>query len=115
MEAELIDYETHIGKSLQDPKFLEAYLNEALNEKDPRVFLIALKNIAKAKGGGISGFAKQTGFSRQTLYKTLSGKGNPTFNSLIVFLNAAGFHLKVEANKPEKKPKRTSRRQLTPA
>ncbi len=110
MEAKLIDFEIHIGEALQDPEFLTEFLNEALKEKDSKVFLIALRSIAKARGGGISGFAKETGFSRGTLYKTLSEKGNPTFSSLNNFIHAAGFRLKVEVNKPEKK--RNAKRKL---
>jgi len=102
MVQNLIDYETHIGEVLQDPEVLEEYLNEALKEEDVRVFLVALRHIAQATKGGLAGFAKETGYSRQTLYKTLSEKGNPTWNSLSTFLNAAGFQLKVEAIKKKR-------------
>lgn len=109
MNEQLVDYDKHIKESLQDPKFLEEYLNEALKEEDPRVLLIALKHIVESRKGGISAYARKTGLSRQTLYKTLSWKGNPTFNNLHSLLYNAGFHLKVEAIKPQK-TKKPSRR-----
>lgn len=115
MGAELVDFETHIIEELQDPEFLEEYLNEALQEEDPKTFLTALKYIAKSRKGGIAQLAKDSGFSRGALYKTLSANGNPTFKSLNNFLNIAGFQLKVKAIKPAKKNKRISKKELTPA
>ncbi len=115
MGGHLINFEEHLKESLQNPEFLEEYLNEALKEKDFKVLLVALRHIAESRTGGITKFAKEVGYSRQTIYKTLSEKGNPTLNNLSTFLDAAGFHLRVEANKPGKKPKRTSKRQLTSA
>ncbi len=108
---DLISYEDFMNRFLQDPEVLEEYLNEALKEDDVRVFLLALRNIARATKGGLAGFAKKTGYSRQTLYKTLSEKGNPTWKSLHTFLNAAGFQLKVEAikKKPAKRKKAADR------
>ena len=43
----LINHDTLIEQALQDPKFLEEYLNEALKEDDVETFLIALRHIAK--------------------------------------------------------------------
>ena len=112
MAEKLIDYEDHIVEALQDPEFLQGYLNEVLKEEDLPTFLLALKYIAKSKRGGITEFAKKAGFSRQTLYKTLSAKGNPTFKNLNIFLKTAGFHLKVEADKPARKTKQKSKKHL---
>ena len=39
----------HLFKRLQDPKAAAAYLNAALEDEDPKVFLIALKDIADGK------------------------------------------------------------------
>ncbi len=44
-------YKEHLLKRLRDPKEAAAYLNAALEDEDPRVFLIALKDIAEAHGG----------------------------------------------------------------
>ena len=66
-------YKEHLLKRLQDPKEAAAYLNAALEDEDPRVFLIALKDIAEAHGG-ISRLAKETDLNRESLYKTLSSR-----------------------------------------
>jgi len=107
MKERLIDFENHIKEELHDPEFLEEYLNEALKEEDPRVLLIALKYIAQSRAGGIAGFAKKAGYSRQTIYKTLSAKGNPTFKSLNTFLDAAGYRLKIIKIKKKEKTQST--------
>ncbi len=101
----LISYDDFMGKQLQDPNFLEAYLNEKLESGDTEQFLLALRNIAKAEEGGFTAFADKTGIKREALYRTLSAKGNPRFSSLSSILNTAGFHLKVEATKKTKSKK----------
>lgn len=64
-------YKEHLLKRLRDPKEAAAYLNAALEDEDPRVFLIALKDIAEAHGG-LSKLAQETDLNRESLYKTLS-------------------------------------------
>jgi len=45
MNKRFIDYQEQLLKQLQDEKFASDYLNKALNDKDPRMFLLALKNV----------------------------------------------------------------------
>lgn len=40
-----------LSKSLQDPKEAAAYLDACLEDDDPHVFLLALKDVAEARGG----------------------------------------------------------------
>ena len=40
--------------------------------------------------------AKETELNRETLYKTLSMKGNPTFENLILMLDTLGFELQIK-------------------
>lgn len=42
------DYQEHLFEKLQDNEFATKYLNEALHDKDPRLFLLALTNIIEA-------------------------------------------------------------------
>lgn len=72
-----------------------AYLNAALQDEDTRVFLVALRDIVDANGG-ISMLAKETELNRETLYRTLSMKGNPTIENLILILDTLGFELQVK-------------------
>lgn len=106
MGVELMDYETHILEELQDPEFLEGYLNEVLKEGDLPTLLVALKYIAKAKCGSIAALSEKSGYSRQTLYNTLSKNGNPTIKNLNMLLKTVGFRLQVEAVNPKSRKKR---------
>jgi DNA-binding phage protein len=51
MNKRLIDYHDELIKSLQDPEEAREYLNAALMDEDPRIFLVALKNVVEAQGG----------------------------------------------------------------
>ena len=43
-------YKEHLLKELQDPQEAAAYLDACLTDEDPGVFLLALKDIAEARG-----------------------------------------------------------------
>ena len=47
------DYRKDLLQRLQDPDYVEAYLNAALLDGDPLVFLMALKDVTDAKSSGI--------------------------------------------------------------
>lgn len=50
MKPRLIDYHDELIKSLQDPEEAREYLNAALMDEDPRIFLLALRNVVEAQG-----------------------------------------------------------------
>jgi probable addiction module antidote protein len=52
-----------------------------------------LGNIARAKG--MTQLAKETGITRDGLYKALSPSGNPSFNTVQEVIKALGFKLDV--------------------
>ena len=76
----------------------EEYLNAALEEDDPELFLVALRNVAEAQGG-VAQLADKTKLNRESLYKMLSERGNPELKSLDALLHALGFRLAVTANR----------------
>ncbi|MCI0382310.1 MAG: hypothetical protein L0207_04590 [Chlamydiae bacterium] len=47
------NYKKHLLEQLQDPEEATAYLNAALHDDDPHVFLLALRDIAEAKDGKV--------------------------------------------------------------
>ena len=96
MKRKLIDYQERLLKNLQDPEFATAYLNVALMDEDPRIFLLALKNVCEAQGGEMTELARKTNLSRENLYRILSKKGNPKLTSIVSLLNAVGFSLAVQ-------------------
>lgn len=85
-------------ESLTDAAEAAAYLNAALEDGDNEVFLLALRNVADARLGGMSKLAEATGLNRESLYRMLSENGNPELNSLSRLLQALGLKLAVETN-----------------
>lgn len=83
-----------------------------LADGDPRAIPIALRTVTDAVGG-MGALADKTGLSRETLYRTLSEKGNPRLGTLTVILAAFGLRLSVQPNAPV--AKRRSGPRLAPA
>ena len=89
------DYHEYLIERLKDPAEALAYLKAALEETDlPEVFLLALRNVAEARG--FTKLAQDTRLNRESLYRMLSKKGNPSLSSLHVLLDSLGFRLSVE-------------------
>ena len=91
-------YKEHLKETLADPLEAAGYLNAAMEEGDKELFLLALRNVAEARLGGMSKLAAATGLNRESLYRMLSGKGNPELKSLDKLLHALGLKLAVETN-----------------
>ncbi len=89
-------YKEGLLKRLQAPQEAAAYLDAALEEGDQDVFLLALRDVAEARLGGMSELAQQSGLNREALYRTLSPTGNPELSSLDKLLHAVGLRLSVE-------------------
>lgn len=86
-------YEDFLQDELRDPELAAAYLTAAL-EGSQEEFLLALRSVAEAHGG-LGAVAEATQLNRQTLYRTLSGQGNPTLATLQDVLSAVGLTLAV--------------------
>lgn len=72
--------------------YLEACMEEA---GDDAAFIAkALGNIARAKG--MTQLARDTGLGRESLYKALSGEGNPSFATILKVMHALGLRLHPE-------------------
>lgn len=80
-----------------DPEFAAEYLKAAMEDSDePKVLLIALRQITEAHGG-VARVAKSAGIERESLYRALSARGNPRFSTLVAVTKAIGLKLTVEA------------------
>ncbi|HPQ94274.1 MAG: putative addiction module antidote protein [Thiothrix sp.] len=71
------------------------YLDAAMEDGDSRVLLLALRNVATAKGG-IGKLAETTGLNRESLYKTLSEQGNPQYETIALIMKGLGFRLSIQ-------------------
>ena len=72
---------------------IAAYLNAAFEDGDTSVIAAALGDVARAKG--MTQLAKETGITRDGLYKALSPTGNPSFDTVQKILRAFGLKLDV--------------------
>ncbi len=91
-------YSEHLKEVFADPLEAASYLNAAMEDGDKELFLLALRNVAEARLGGMSKLAEATGLNRESLYRMLSGKGNPELKSLDKLLHALGLKIAVEVD-----------------
>jgi probable addiction module antidote protein len=91
---------------LRNDSSIAVYLEGMLEDGDPRLVPIALRTVAEAVGG-MAALATRTGLSRETLYRTLSPRGNPRLDTLGAILDAFGLRLAVA---PKSKPATKRRR-----
>jgi probable addiction module antidote protein len=86
-------------EQLKDPEFVAEYLEAALEENDmPEVLLLALRNVAEAKG--MTQLARDTDLKRESLYTMLSERGNPVLRSLYAILDALDMRLSIVRKQP---------------
>ena len=85
-----------------DPELAVEYLKismQALNNPEERAgALLSLRAVAEAYGG-LGAVAAQAGISRESLYRSLSPKGNPTLKTLVAVLKTLGLRLSVEPDR----------------
>ena len=81
----------------EDPTLADEYLASALDEADLEggqfALLAALRHVVEAQG--MSAIAERAGIPRESLYRALSPRGNPTIKTLLAVFNAAGLKLAV--------------------
>lgn len=79
------------SKYLNNEEALRDYLDIALEDGDTATIQLVLRDIAKARG--MSELARKTNLNRESLYKTLSAQGNPSFASMLKIMNALGMKI----------------------
>lgn len=83
------------AEHLRNEGEVAAYIEAMLEDGDARAVPIALRTVADALGG-MTALAERTGLSRETLYRTLSKKGNPRLDTLAAILAVFGLRLAVQ-------------------
>ena len=98
MEIKTLLYD--VAETLRTPDEMAAYLEACIEEADGDAAFIAkaLGDIARAQG--MTQIARQTGLSRESLYKALSGDRSPSFDTVLKVISALG--LKLSAGVQEK-------------
>ncbi len=82
---------------LDNEETIAEYLAAALENPDQDAFLIAVRDVAKARG--IANVAARAGLGRESLYKTLQPGAKPQFDTVRRLLAALGVKLDVSSSK----------------
>jgi probable addiction module antidote protein len=80
---------------LDNEKVIAEYLAQALKDPDPDMFLVAVANLAKARG--LSQVAKDSGLGRESLYKALKPGSKIRYETVRRLVDSLGVHLTVKA------------------
>jgi probable addiction module antidote protein len=80
-----------IADYLDNDEVITEYLNAALEDPDPAMFLVALGNVARARG--MTRLANDSGLGRESLYKALSPGAKPRYDTIHRIVRALGVHL----------------------
>lgn len=94
-----VSYHDILIESLRNRTEADLYLRIAMEEYqedgDTEMLLVALRNIAEARGG-MTQLAKKAHLNRQTLYCILSKNGNPTLETFGSILKCLGYKLAIK-------------------
>jgi probable addiction module antidote protein len=82
-----------VAEHLRTPEDMAAYLEACIEEADGDAAFIAkaLGDIARAQG--MTQVARDSGLSRESLYKALSGERSPSFDTILKVVTALGLKL----------------------
>jgi probable addiction module antidote protein len=80
---------------LKSEEEMESYLNFCLEDGDPALIAYAIGAVARAKS--MTKVAKDTQLGRESLYKSLSAEGNPSFTTVLKVLTSFGLKLSVSS------------------
>jgi probable addiction module antidote protein len=83
---------------LDSEEVIAEYLTVALEDPDPDAFLMAVRDVAKARG--IANIAESAGLGRESLYKALRPGAQPRFDTVRRLLDALGVKLGVTSPQP---------------
>ena len=80
--------------ALRTPEEMAAYVDAVLEENDPALFAHAVGILARA--AGMTRLSRDTGLSREALYRSLSADGNPSVATMMQIMRALKLRLRVE-------------------
>lgn len=83
------------SEHLDSEQVIEEYLKAALEDPNPQLFLMAIANVAKARG--MAKVAKDAGLGRESLYKALAPGAKPRYETVRRLVDSLGLQLTVKA------------------
>ena len=93
MKEKILEFDPSVY--LDSEETIAEYLTVTLEENDPDLLLVALSNVAKARG--TSQIARESGLGRESLYKALTPGSKPRFETIMKVMHALGVKLTVHA------------------
>lgn len=87
-------WEELLDEDLQDPSEALGYLDACLEDGDPNVFLLALRDVVRARGG-IAKLAESAALNCEQLDRILSDGGSVELKNLEGLLSLMGFRLSI--------------------
>ena len=84
--VKISEYDT--AEFLDNEELIAEYLAVAMEDPNPDVFIAALATVARARG--MTQLAKDSGLSRESLYKTLAPGAKPRFETIVKITRALG-------------------------
>jgi probable addiction module antidote protein len=81
---------------LSSPAAIAEFVADALETGDTAYIAKAMGVVARTKG--MSELAKETGLSREQLYRSFSEKGNPTLKTMLAVMKALGVDMTARAH-----------------
>lgn len=103
MTVKMSDWDA--SEYLETDEDVSEYLTAIMEEGDPSLLQAALGDVAKARG--MSEIARSAHVGRESLYKSLSADGNPSFQTIAKVLAALGIRMSfspVAASGPKQAP-----------
>jgi probable addiction module antidote protein len=88
-KAKLLPFDA--ARYLTDEAAIAEYVTAVLEADDPDLLLLALADIARAKG--MAEVARGAGLGRESLYKALSPGAKPRFDTVLKVARALGVRL----------------------
>jgi len=76
---------------LDSEEAIAEYLNAALEDGNPDMLLLAVRDVARARG--MAQLAKDSGMGRESLYKALTPGAKPRYDTMLKLLRALGVQL----------------------
>ncbi len=92
MPIETKPYDT--AAYLDSEEQIAAYLEAVFEDGDPAEIAMALGTVARARN--MAAIARETGLTRETLYRAFAEGGNPTLATLTAVTKALGFKLSIK-------------------
>ncbi len=89
MSEPLYNYDP--AAALDSPEAISVFMADALETGDTAYIAKALGVVARAKG--MTELARETGLSREQLYRSFSERGNPTLKTMLAVMRALGVDM----------------------